>query len=119
MQKLDLAWAAGLFDGEGSVNNAAKGKLRLSVAQTDREVLDRFAKAVGLGTVNGPYGPYEDGPTKKPLFAYTANTRHAEKVLNDLWPYLSSVKKEDARRAIDVANEALVRKTTRKYEVPA
>lgn len=61
----ELAWAAGLFDGEGSIyirKEKAKTSdrilkyIQIDIGQTDRQVLDRFQKAVnGLGKVYGPY----------------------------------------------------------------
>lgn len=61
----DLAWAAGLFDGEGCVGIArqiygntgrrATFRLRITVAQVDHEVLEEFEWAVGLrGKIASP-----------------------------------------------------------------
>lgn len=54
-----LAWAAGLYDGEGSTYiglSHGRSKIHMCVAQKDRRVLDRFKEAVGnLGKVHGPY----------------------------------------------------------------
>ncbi len=52
-EQMDLAWAAGLFEGEGCilVENRAKyvgGKrVRLIIAMKDQDVLERFARIVG------------------------------------------------------------------------
>src|SRR4051794_18112438 len=54
----ELAWCAGFFDGEGHAryqNTATRG-LRICVGQKDRVALDRFKRALSLGSVNGPYG---------------------------------------------------------------
>lgn len=62
-RETDLAWAAGFFDGEGTVglwkNNGGSpglGRKRLSasVSQKPREPLDHFVSICG-GKVNGPY----------------------------------------------------------------
>ena len=61
----DLAWAAGLFDGEGCVGIARQVykkagrrptfRLRIMVAQVDHEVLEEFEWAVGLrGRIASP-----------------------------------------------------------------
>lgn len=57
----DLAWAAGLFEGEGSACLTAARKTRarryllLQVMMTDEDVLRRFHAVVGVGNVTGPY----------------------------------------------------------------
>ena len=54
--EMELAWAAGFFDGEGWTGTyQAEGKqsvdLRMHVTQTDKDVLERFRVAVGCGMV--------------------------------------------------------------------
>lgn len=54
-----IAWAAGLFEGEGcsSWNNRNK-RISLQLATTDEDVVLRFKRAIGnIGIVNGPYQP--------------------------------------------------------------
>lgn len=43
----EMAWAGGLFDGEGSIQENG----RLKLAMTDRDSVERFARAVQIGTV--------------------------------------------------------------------
>lgn len=54
----DLAWAAGLFEGEGTiVQRAASPWLwQLSVASTDKDVVTTFHRVIGIGKFYGPYG---------------------------------------------------------------
>ena len=71
-----IAWAAGIFEGEGSiVVRPAGGKKpglqrRLQVAMTDRDVLDRFRDVVGAGTVRGPF---DRKPNYKPIYIWTCS----------------------------------------------
>jgi hypothetical protein len=54
----DLAWAAGLFEGEGCFtcdrSQGADGHVtvRASLAMTDEQVVRRFARVIGFGNVN-------------------------------------------------------------------
>ena len=53
---IDLAWCAGLFDGEGSTSvlKAQRDKysyIRMSISQKYPEVLEKFQKIIGLGTI--------------------------------------------------------------------
>ena len=43
------AWATGLFEGEGSVGMRSNGTVILSLASTDRDVIDRIQQK-GQGT---------------------------------------------------------------------
>lgn len=52
---LDIAWAAGLFEGEGSVFLAPGGKARMSLNMTDEDVVKKFHSVVGCGQFRGPY----------------------------------------------------------------
>jgi hypothetical protein len=90
--EIELAWAAGFFDGEGCFhaklanNKSAKRIPCASISQKHREVLDRFCKAVGVGKV---YGPYAHG-----IYRYVAVRQDANVVATKLWPYLGSLKKQ-------------------------
>lgn len=44
----DLAWAAGFFEGEGSIHrNGNGGSYKISVTQCDKDLLERFQQIVG------------------------------------------------------------------------
>lgn len=98
----DLAWAAGFFDGEGTVGISHQSRpnplpvLHLSVSQNDTEVLERFKTIVGTGTI---YGPYDRIPN--PIYAYkTQSWVMVQYVVALLWSYLGSIKREQARVAL-------------------
>lgn len=61
----EIAWAAGLFEGEGSIfanNNAGRKYLGLNLSSTDEDVVRKFAVIMGCGKVYGPY--YEKNPSR-------------------------------------------------------
>ena len=59
----ELAWAGGLFEGEGSFvcyklpNRRDSYRVVAVVPSTDKDVLDTFALVIGFGKVKGPYKP--------------------------------------------------------------
>jgi hypothetical protein len=104
--QLELAWAAGFFDGEGYSGVAAGGNgneysyFRMQIAQCHPECLHRFRAAVGgLGNVTGPRPPR--GPNRQPTYWWTAGAETARKAIALLWPYLGSVKRAQAQEALD------------------
>lgn len=107
MDREQLAWAAGLFDGEGSTGlhkiktGGTARSCSLSVAQAySPEVLGRFRDAVGVGTV---YGPYQSSGRQKcgPIWYFKVSTfESVQAVIAKLWPWLSGVKRQQASRAL-------------------
>lgn len=99
----ELAWAAGLYDGEGcttlSVDRRPGGysSLRVQVNQAHRtEVLERFAIAVGKPRrIVGPY----DCPNE--TYYFQAVSEDALDIIFEMWPHLSAPKREQAQRVID------------------
>lgn len=104
---IELAWAAGFFDGEGSTSYrparelTRPGRVVMSLGQREITTLERFIKAVDYGKVNGPYSAGTKGQKDpKPRYRWGCqNTRSTRAVLTKLWPYLSEPKKEQAREA--------------------
>lgn len=109
---IELAWAAGFFDGEGCVctmtcnkpNGKTYRKMSLQITQIDTEVLHRFRSAVGgIGKLSGPYTPKSVTRTIKdsPCWRYSvASYQGILLVTALLWPYLCGQKKEQAKAAI-------------------
>jgi hypothetical protein len=105
---VDVAWAAGIFDGEGHACAFSPGRhtkrlyLRLAVSNTSLALLERWAQVVD-GKIRGPYRYAADTPTTKPRFSVQLNGRKAENAADMLLPFLSSEKREQiaaARRRI-------------------
>lgn len=100
----DLAWAAGVYDGEGSASSYLpkhrKSRIRQMAVYQGGEhdpplLLSRFQAAVGgVGLIHGPSRGY--------LYQWHSK-RHAvvDAVSELLWPWLSSAKREQLKRAAD------------------
>lgn len=106
---IEIAWAAGFFDGEGcaTVRSNGGGKylyLRLVISQNDTEVLERFMHAVGVGYILGPTH-YKD--KSLPMYQWQVN-RNADvmSVIDLLMPLLSSKKKKQIADKLSVATKA-------------
>lgn len=92
----EMAWAAGFFDGEGCFSYSRKVYTpTIAIAQVDRQVLDRFRAAVGIGKV---YGPYRQGdasrPNRRPQFQYrVTDLERVQSIDAMLWFKLGSTKR--------------------------
>lgn len=58
-KEVTVAWAAGIFEGEGCISSDSNGASgigrRLTVVNTDLDVLEKFYKTVGVGKIEGPF----------------------------------------------------------------
>lgn len=91
-EELLFAWACGLYEGEGSCTFGTRCR-RLSVANKDREVLERFQLAVGCGTINGPY---RNGM----LQWQVSRAVTLEALVDRMWPYLSTRRRAQIERVM-------------------
>jgi len=101
---MSAAWAAGFWDGEGSIcYRYDEGKryraFTASVCQNDREVLDKFKSVVVVGRVLGPYKYNRDsGGTYYQWQLH--NAAGVRKLARTLWPHLGTVKKQQFIKAM-------------------
>lgn len=95
----DIAWAAGLFEGEGAICQDKKGRVRLSLKMTDFDCVRRFAEVVG-GRVYGPYS-YEskDGYKRQPWLLWHSDGTAPKVIIEQFWPWVLGRRRE---RAIEV-----------------
>jgi hypothetical protein len=102
-----FAWAAGLFDGEGSTELYTRRTpdrtwfaLRSRVSQCDARdvpaVLQRFQAVVGSGRIDGP----TSGEGYENAYKWDAGADDTLKVLPMIWPWLGIVKRVQAIDAI-------------------
>jgi hypothetical protein len=101
-----LAWAAGLFDGEGSVTHGGGYDNRypvIQITQVEPKVLHRFRNAVGVGTV---LGPYSNGTRSKRTYHFCAYGFEKTQAIGAmLWTFLSPVKRSQFAAKIATAKD--------------
>lgn len=92
----DLAWAAGLFEGEGSIS-LSRGRPRIQIQMSDEDVVRRFHEAVGCGSVSGPStspSRHKYAANPKPIWTWQASgfvrKQDVQKTLLAMWPHLGS-----------------------------
>ena len=104
--RLELAWAAGLFEGEGTAYNSpdrrwpTTPRISLAVRMTDEDAVRRFGTAVNVGKVYGPYGPYQHRSSKPEWMWSTGKFEHIQAVIAMLWWGLGSRRKAQCRTVL-------------------
>ncbi len=96
--ELDVAWLAGFFEGEGTVN-----KHDLRIPQNDRWPLDHVRELFG-GCVGGPYHwtPAEGGPTRE-FYLWRATGRLALGILHEIYPLFSPRRQQQSQPFLKVS----------------
>lgn len=99
----EIAWAAGLFEGEGcfAVCTSQKGyKQRVAqLAMTDKDVVERFHVILGVGSVC-KYRPSHNGI--KALYVWkTGSAETVQHVVAVLWNHLGQRRKEQAIKVLN------------------
>lgn len=95
MNREELAWAAGFFDGEGCFTISRRRDVltfTVAVVQRDERPLQRFRNAVGFGRIyahNGGMKRWQVGSFEQ-----------SQATVALLWPFLSGPKRDDATRAL-------------------
>ena len=113
MNQNDIAYIAGLFDGEGHVEykkrlvKQKKGKnkayktwsIRCEMSMTDREVMEWFHQTLNFGTLNKREAKLS-WTGKKPQWRWRCSYRDALEFAKLLWPY-AQVKLHPLEQIID------------------
>src|SRR5688500_4759044 len=100
MDRHQLAWAAGLFDGEGS-DAASKRGVQARIIQSDNHgvpaVLLRCQCILGRGRIHGPVR--EEG--RQDLYYWDISSRgDVDAVASAIWPWLADVKRAEFMAAL-------------------
>ncbi len=91
-RETDLAWAAGIVDGEGYIGtylaHTRTGScyvLKLTVVNTDIRMLERFKLIFGVGSISSKK---VYASNHKPRWDYYVSSKKAQQVLELIQPYL-------------------------------
>ncbi len=101
MNEIEIAWLAGLFEGEGHIGFSGKYSVNLSINMTDEDVIEKCFKLASVGRRHGPYRLNK--PNQKPMWSWiVAKEGEVRELLPLLLPWLS-------KRRTERADEAMLR----------
>ena len=97
--EIEIAWAAGLFEGEGT-SYITGSQARLELTSTDKDIVERFHRIMGCGNVH----VRATGQVYKTQYRWCLNKRDdVVEVLTILIPWLGKRRQEMARQVLDQA----------------
>lgn len=116
MTEVEIAYLAGIFEGEGSVSvgTVYRGKqhdtlqLIVRVGMSDADVIIRLQQITGVGTISS-YQPNRAG--SKMCYRWSVTNRdECDTVLAAIWPYLGVRRREQIRVAFKKITDNLTAK---------
>ena len=98
---LGIEWLAGLLEGEGSFHtsiNRAGARPRISVAMTDKDVMERVARELETKVL----GPYPHGPDGKyqPMYNVAVAGKRALGVMLTLYPEMGQRRRQQIKAVL-------------------
>lgn len=101
VSEIEIAWAAGFFDGEGWTGSYQKHErtsvtLKMHVTQTDKKVLERFQAAVGCGKIE----PLRLREGRKQAWRWRIHGQEVVDVAAKLFDFLCEPKQDQMLAAI-------------------
>lgn len=112
-RQIDIAWAAGLFEGEGCIftsNHNIKPQGRLEIRMTDKDVLMRFFRIVGRGEIYSR--SYDQAPNSlKKVYKWGVyDAEGVRYVLNLFAPYFGERRGKKAKEVLKSISKVQGRK---------
>ena len=101
MSESERGWFSGIFDGEGSIIEIKPPKKgwRITVGNTNKELLDKITEVVGIGNVST--NPNPKNPKHAQSWCWQINGANAYLILKQILPWLI-VKREKAKKVLEI-----------------
>ena len=94
---VQVAWLAGIYEGEGSCAITSGRAIRVEIVMTDEDVVNRIQSLTGLGSVRSLSQRAEN---HKPAFRWSIGSKDAVEFLETILPWLGYRRGRRAKDAI-------------------
>jgi len=98
MRDLEVAWLAGLYEGEGSCNITSGRAIRIEIAMTDEDIINRIHSLTGVGSVKT--APKRKANYKQ-VYRWSIGGIAAVNLLQQMMPWLGDRRRIHAENAIN------------------
>lgn len=96
---VDVAWAAGLFEGEGSLIVRGRTSAEAILGMTDADVVARFAAVLGFGTL---HHEQRDNPRHNDVYRWSASNARDVRVLAEMFlPFFGGRRRQRALEILE------------------
>jgi hypothetical protein len=121
MTETELAYCAGLFEGEGWIcaykRTSRPGLIiTMGLKTTDEDVLINFTKLMGVGKVRGPYNNGKEKAHHKPWWEWSLERSKVEPAIMKLYPLLGIRRRAKTNEALKKWKEYLETKKAAKNQ---
>ncbi len=98
MNAVDLAWAAGLIEGEGNIYYHAKGhNLRVRVVMTDEDIINRLGVIFNASSY---YNMVSKDENHKDIYVVNFSGKKALEVMIAIYPFMGKRRRSKIREVI-------------------
>jgi hypothetical protein len=101
-RQLEIAWAAGLFEGEGTIYRRSRGGAKLRLSMTDEEVVRKFADVFGIGVYRRCLA---EGPNRAQWEAATELRAKIDEIVSLVGPFLSARRRAQVEQVLSLRPE--------------
>jgi hypothetical protein len=98
MNEAEVAWLAGIYEGEGSCTITTGRAIRVEIVMTDQDIVNRVQALTGFGSVNTLAQRNEKYKT---AYRWSIGSIGAVTFLQTILPWLGERRSERAKNAID------------------
>lgn len=107
---MNWAWVAGIFEGEGNINitkpqGNKRAKVRITIAMTDEDVIDRLLEVTGVGTKDERRVDEKNPKHSRIYFWRIGRREEVAEFLTAILPYLLSRRTAKAEEALNIIAE--------------
>ena len=112
--EFQLGWIVGLIDGEGTFTiRRRQAAIRVVLVESDLCNLNKRTQYLGVGYINGPYGPYQ--PNHKPYYTWSiGDYKNVYRVCMLIQPHMSPRRQKQIQ---DVLNFIILTDRKKSYDV--
>lgn len=100
---LQIAWAAGILEGEGCFTEHS-GHPYILVDMTDKDVIEKLHSIFPTATIRGPYTHHKK-PQNKPRWRFDAFGTKAVPIMERVLPYMCSRRTEKIKYLLNLRNK--------------